>query len=162
MVAGKKDACLHTVQRLVIVSCLECPLLCLRRVGVNWELSTMTLPLRVLKSVASLATFLRCRREGHSRLSVNSFTLQVLPWSRLTTNRAARLSTASVLSVFCSVFKEGERLRGRDRQTDRQRQRDRLCAVGVLFGVQRRRETERERQTDRQTATVLSLSLIHI
>ena len=76
----------------ISVSCLEFPLP--GGAGVNLELPTVTLLLRVLKSNASLATFLQCCREGHSSLSIISFTLEVLM-----TNRAA----SSVLLMFCLV-----------------------------------------------------------
>ena len=51
---------------------------CLGWAGIKLELSTMTLPLKILKSMASLATFLWCCREGHSSLLIISSTLGVV------------------------------------------------------------------------------------
>ena len=52
------------------MSCLECSLLCLRGAVVSWDLLTMTLPLRILKNLASLLTFLWCNSVGHSSLLI--------------------------------------------------------------------------------------------
>ena len=99
---GWKEECL-SVRSVTLDQCeLSGMPSCLGRAGVNWELSTMTLPLINLKSMVSLATFQQCCRDGHSSLLIISLSLEVL-WYQLTKKNEPLVSEPS-LSCWCSVW----------------------------------------------------------
>ena len=103
MVLGRNDSVLYSCLPRILTSCCECARLGLMGAGLIFFMLKMASWSKNFFNIASLLILRLCWRLGHWRASIMQVTLDVL-WYLLTTNLAARLCTASSLSICSYVY----------------------------------------------------------